>query len=213
MIEPGALRTSVYVDGLNLYFGCLKDTPYRWLNVSELCRRSIHADCRISRIHYFTGRISSSGRDPQASQNQDTFLRALATLPNLILHCAETSEAVRRRPLAFPVAGLPSYVDVLERQERGTDVHLATRLLLDASHDALDVAVVISDDSDLATPIRAVRQDFGKPVQVLSPRGRAHHIARAATHFQPINPDHLRQSQFPPLLTDASGPFHRPTGW
>ena len=213
MIEPGPLRTTVYVDGLNLYFGCLKDTPFRWLNVAELCRRSLPAACSLTHIHYFTGRISSNGRDPEGAANQQTFLRALATLPNLTVYCGETTESVRRRPLAFPVAGLPSYVDVLERQERGTDVHLSTLLLRDAHRNAFDVAVVISDDSDLVRPIEVVRRDHEKPVQVLSPRGRAHHLAGAATHFQPIDPQHLRDSQFPPLLADAAGPFHRPNGW
>lgn len=31
------LKTFVYVDGFNLYYGCLKGSAYKWLNIPELC--------------------------------------------------------------------------------------------------------------------------------------------------------------------------------
>jgi hypothetical protein len=30
------MRTNIYVDGFNLYFGALKGTPYKWLNIHAL---------------------------------------------------------------------------------------------------------------------------------------------------------------------------------
>ena len=30
------MRTNVYVDGFNLYYSCLKDTPYKWLDLLTL---------------------------------------------------------------------------------------------------------------------------------------------------------------------------------
>jgi hypothetical protein len=33
------MRTNVYVGGFNLYYGCLKGTPYQWLDVAALCAR------------------------------------------------------------------------------------------------------------------------------------------------------------------------------
>jgi hypothetical protein len=32
------LQTNVYIDGFNLYYGCLKGTPYKWLDLDALCR-------------------------------------------------------------------------------------------------------------------------------------------------------------------------------
>ena len=32
------MRTSIYIDGFNLYYGAVKDTPYKWLNLDTLCR-------------------------------------------------------------------------------------------------------------------------------------------------------------------------------
>ena len=30
------MRTQVYVDGFNLYYGALKDTPFKWLDPVKL---------------------------------------------------------------------------------------------------------------------------------------------------------------------------------
>lgn len=30
------MLTNVYVDGFNLYYGCLKGTPYKWLDLGAL---------------------------------------------------------------------------------------------------------------------------------------------------------------------------------
>jgi hypothetical protein len=38
------MKTNVYVDGFNLYYGCLKNTPFRWLNIAELCRLMLPKD-------------------------------------------------------------------------------------------------------------------------------------------------------------------------
>ena len=32
------MKTNVYVDAFNLYYGCCKNTPYRWLDIAQLCR-------------------------------------------------------------------------------------------------------------------------------------------------------------------------------
>lgn len=32
-------RTNVYIDGFNLFYGALKGSPYKWLNLEALCQR------------------------------------------------------------------------------------------------------------------------------------------------------------------------------
>jgi hypothetical protein len=34
------MRTNFYIDAFNLYYGCLKNTTQKWLNLEEFCRRS-----------------------------------------------------------------------------------------------------------------------------------------------------------------------------
>ena len=31
------MKTNIYIDGFNLYYGCVKDTPYKWLDLAKLC--------------------------------------------------------------------------------------------------------------------------------------------------------------------------------
>jgi 6-hydroxy-3-succinoylpyridine 3-monooxygenase len=37
--SDGAIRTRIYIDGYNLYYGCLKNTPFKWLDVQALAER------------------------------------------------------------------------------------------------------------------------------------------------------------------------------
>jgi hypothetical protein len=55
--------TNVYIDGFNLYYGALKNTPYKWLHLDALCRRLLPKH-RIGRIRYFTAIVSARPNDP-----------------------------------------------------------------------------------------------------------------------------------------------------
>jgi hypothetical protein len=48
------VRTNVYVDAFNLYYGSLKGTPYRWLNLEALLRRLLIAGNQLQKIKYCT---------------------------------------------------------------------------------------------------------------------------------------------------------------
>jgi hypothetical protein len=37
------MKVNVYIDGFNLYYGAVKGTPYRWLNLAEMCRLTTSA--------------------------------------------------------------------------------------------------------------------------------------------------------------------------
>ena len=71
-------------------------------------------------------------------------------------------------PLHPPPATGPKTVQVMKSEEKGSDVNLATYLLVDAFDDDYEMAVVVTNDSDLAEPIRLVRQKFRKKVLVLT---------------------------------------------
>ena len=79
------VATNVYVDAFNLYYGCLKGTPYRWLDLGALCRRLLPKD-GINRIRYFTATVSARPDNPDAPQRQQVYLRALETIPGLSIH-------------------------------------------------------------------------------------------------------------------------------
>ena len=220
----GSMTLNVYVDAFNLYYGCLMDTPYKWLNLRTLCELSFPAD-QIKDIHYFTARIKPNPHDPDKHVRQDTYFRALRTLPGLHIHEGTYSRKAVKLPL-HPIPAPPTpptLVKVVKIEEKGSDVNLATRLLIDAFDKAFDAAVVITNDSDVAEPIRQVRRKFGYRVMVLhscSKPGRGPSIdLRRATSVRggstplEIQVVHLAASQFPPTLTDAHGTFHKPASW
>lgn len=112
------------------------------------------------------------------------------------------------------ISGNPKFVRVLKTEEKGSDVNLASHLLLDAFRDAFDVAIVISNDSDLLTPITMVRQEFGKQVGILNPHPKpSRALLREASFIKQIRKGVLAVSQFPKLLRDEQGSFHRPGKW
>ena len=35
-LKTAVIKTNLYIDGFNLYYGALKDTPYKWLDLRSL---------------------------------------------------------------------------------------------------------------------------------------------------------------------------------
>ncbi|MBA2283323.1 MAG: NYN domain-containing protein [Acidimicrobiia bacterium] len=168
----------------------------------------------IHRIRYFTALVSARPSDPQQPQRQQLYLRALGTLPNVSVHLGHYLTSTVRMPLAHPLANGPLTVAVLKTEEKGSDVNLATYLLLDAFRHDCDAAVVISNDSDLAEPIRVAEVELGIKVGIVNPhpanrRSRALH----STFFKQLRPNALATSQFAAQLTDQRGTFHKPPRW
>jgi hypothetical protein len=93
-------------------------------------------------------------------------------------------------------------------------VNLATLLVADAFRGNFEAAAVLSTDSDLALPIRLIREELKLPVGVLFPKGRfSVALDREASFRRTISPSHLRKCQLPPTLTDANGTITKPAAW
>lgn len=209
------LRTSVYVDGFNLYFGSLKKTQYKWLNILNLCQAYLPSN-NITSIKYFTAQVSARPNDPQQPARQNAYLRALGTIPCVeIIHGHYLSHTISARLANPPPNGGSKYVDIIKTEEKGSDVNLATHLLHDAHLDRYDIAVVISNDSDLLAPIKLVRSDLNKMVGILNPQKHPSRALLPHTDFmKQIRPGALAASQFPNQIVDQNGnPIHKPAGW
>lgn len=116
----------------------------------------------------------------------------------------------RKRARPHPDA-IVSEVHTME--EKGSDVNLAVHLLNDAWKKSFDAAVVISNDTDLVTPIHMVSIEQGKPVFVVCPRGKrmASQLAKVATHKRHVRRSMLRAAQFPKNIPGTS--ISRPATW
>ena len=209
----GAARTNVYVDGFNLYYGAVKKTPYKWLDIDAMCRLLL-PDNEIHRIRYFTALTQPRPGSPQVQVRQQVYLRALKTLPNVSIHLGTFRQDEKMMKVAPPANGLPPYVKVLKTEEKGSDVNLASYLLLDCFRDDFEVAVVISNDTDLITPIDMVMRELKCPVGLLNPHSKpARTLQKVAAFYKPIREGVLRASQFPESLEDATGTFTKPGEW
>lgn len=200
--------TNVYVDAFNLYYGCLKETPYKWLDILKLCTLLLPAN-QFNRIRVFAARVAARPGDPSQPERQQIYFRALRTTPNLSIHYGQFLVNRVRMRLADPPAEGPATVEVIKTEEKGSDVNLATYLLLDAMEGDCEAAVVISNDSDLAEPVRQVRKRFGLRVVVLHPcrdvLKTSKELKKAASKSIVIPEAALADAQFPPRLVDSVG--------
>jgi hypothetical protein len=207
------MRANVYVDAFNLYYGCLKGTPYRWLDLDAFSRQLLPHD-HIHRIRYFTALVSGRTGDLQQPQRQQIYLRALQTIPHLSVHLGHYLSHPVRMPLAHPPRVGPQTVEVVRTEEKGSDVNLASYLLLDGFRGDCEAAVVISNDSDLKVPIELAQAELGLVVGVINPHPPARRSrALQPTFWRQVRERQLRRSQFPPILADARGMIRRPQGW
>lgn len=204
------MRTIVYVDAFNLYYGCLKRTPYRWLNIQKLCELLLPKN-DIQAVKYFTALVSARTNDPDQPVRQQTYLRTLPTTEVVLGHYLTHNVWM---PKVMPPGQPQEYVEVIKTEEKGSDVNLATHLLNDAHHNRFDVAVVISNDSDLLAPIKIARADMGKKVGVLNPqKNPSRAILPHIDFIKQIRAGALGVAQFSDQLTDQHGTFTKPSSW
>lgn len=210
---PPKIKTYVYVDAFNFYYGAIKGTKFHWLNLHKFCETILPAH-DITRIKYFTALVKPRPNDLQEPIRQQTYLRALKTLPNIeVIYGHYLSHRVWM-PLAEMENGRVKYVEVIKTEEKGSDVNLATHLLHDAHLKRYEAAVVISNDSDLVTPIRIVTGELKRKVGVLNPqKNPSRELLKVASFFKSIREGALKTSLFTPELTDSIGAFHIPEKW
>lgn len=207
------MKTILYVDGFNLYYGALKDTSYKWLNIQRMAELLLPRS-QIVAIKYFTARISARPNDPHQPIRQQIYLRALRTLPSLEIFYGHYLSHNVFMPRANPRPGESRYVEVIRTEEKGSDVNIAVHALNDAYQGAFELAVLVSNDSDLVEVIKVVRRQLGLRVGVLNPQTKpARALQQEALFVKQIRENVLQASQFPATMTDATGTFRKPKEW
>lgn len=207
------MRTYVYIDGFNLYYQSLKDSPWKWLDLLTLCQTVIHSHHEILKIKYFTARVSATPNDPSKPQRQDAYLRAIQHYrPEVEIYFGHFFSHTVRMPLANPKKHQRT-IDVIKTEEKGSDVNLATHLLNDAWLDSYDCAIVVTNDSDIAESMRLVKTHKKKRIGLLTP-GSSHPSRQLLAHAdfsRHIRKRALQQSQLPNPIPGTN--LHKPQGW
>ncbi|MBX3070957.1 MAG: NYN domain-containing protein [Thermomicrobiales bacterium] len=227
MPPQGRPRAIVYFDGFNFYNGCFNNLArphnwrkYKWLDLGKYCQLMFPA-LDIVQIRYFTARLKPTPVDPDAPAKQHEYLRALCSIEHLTLHEGQFLIHKKRRYAAEPAPSRAIYAEPLRQEwvvipeEKGSDVNLATWLVADAFRERCDIAVIVSNDSDLAAPLRLVCEELGRASILLNPQvSMAWHLTQIPNvEYRKVTLKALAAAQFPVEMTDAHGRITRPEGW
>jgi hypothetical protein len=105
-------------------------------------------------------------------------------------------------------------VQVIKTEEKGSDVNIATHLLIDGFQNKYQTAVVITNDSDLKLPIEMVKLVLKKTVGVICPHEKpSKELIRVASFFKPIKSETYLECQFPEKLSVGERTIHKPKAW
>ena len=202
------MKTIVYVDGLNLYYGSLRGTPFKWLDLYALFRDCVlDVGAELEQVRYYTAPAkASSSDDPASPMRQQRYLHALKAhrgdrIQIIQGFIARTTPVLRlARPRTSAVG--PAKVRVYQFTEKQTDVNLAADFISDACHDRCKQAVLCSNDRDLVGALTAVRRDHSDlVVGLVAPVRDPHHASRDLSKLDRkstrLNSSHFSQSRMP----------------
>jgi hypothetical protein len=217
---------------------------WRWLNLRQLAttmvaQHSGWANATVTRVVYCSARIDGAS-NPDGARDQEIYLRALRAADavdhiemgryvNRVTNSPLATRGKNGRPVLTnatwpvmiqdasgqPVNAARFIVSVARREEKGSDVNVASHLLLDLLHQRITAAVVISNDSDLAFPLAQARDLI--PIGLINPsktylagalRDQPHRGVGQHWWHQLTSHD-LTSAQLPKKINNITAP----TGW
>jgi len=207
------MKSIIYIDGFNLYYGLVKGTLWKWLDIQKyftMLRK--YDDIRV--IKYFTAKCDDS-------PDQETYLSALDTLP-----------LVKFIPGKFKDKNVLCKVDrcryrgdrlFIKPEEKRTDVNIAIHMLNDARDNACDRLILVSGDSDLVPALDMIKKNVPQKVLfVYVPAPHKYHVRAAAKELRSsahksktLFPSRLLNvCQFPQVINVANGDsITKPSTW
>ena len=177
-LEP--LRTRIYIDGYNFYYGCLRGTPHKWLDLLPLFENHIlpsallkDGDGHIRQsallpspsIKFFTAKIIESvARSTDSVSSQARYHTALRKLHDGRIELIEGYYAVNKMKVKVVDADEPNRppreckeVQAWKVEEKQSDVNLALQVYHDAITGQIDHAVIVTNDTDIAPALAMIR--------------------------------------------------------
>ena len=207
------MRTIIYIDGFNLYYRAVKNTPYKWLDFKTLFQNLLSTNNEIIQIKYFTALVSGK-HNPQKPIKQQTFLRALhAYIPEITIYYGHFLTHEVFAPLVEPI-GNKRTIKIIKTEEKGSDVNIAVQLLNDAWLDNYDCGIIVSNDSDLAEAMRLVKKHHPNKLLGLIMPGKGHpskELMKHADFVKRIRTGILGLSQLPNPIPGTN--IYKPKDW
>ena len=192
-------------------------SEYKWLDLEALaCRLFPHRD--VLGVKFFTARLKPLTNDPGVGQRQQIYWRALRTTSVEVIEGKFNfvKQFLPLHPEQVDTSGRVVTVRVKRPEEKGSDVALASHLIVDALEDRADSYAVVTNDSDLVPPmqlLRARNKDLALVSVAQEKYNKAFELAGIETVRQ-IRQGTLAASQFTPTLVDDAGrTIRKPPTW
>lgn len=230
-------RTAVYVDGYNLYYGRLRGTPFKWLDLVRLFETLLaqrDQNERLIRLSLFTApALATFATHKDASvAAQSAYHRALKTLYGERIEIIFGNHSFDKSGTLLPtfIQGQPydrtKRTRVWKLEEKKTDVNLALSMYRDACKGLYDRIVLVSNDSDAEPALEALRHDFphimiGVVMPIRPPtaesairRRTSGSLARQSDWtIAQITDEQLQEAQLPEAVPTRKKCILRPTHW
>ena len=238
-LEP--LRTRIYIDGYNFYYGCLRGTPHKWLDLLPLFENHIlpsallkDGDGHIRQsallpspsIKFFTAKIIESvARSTDSVSSQARYHTALRKLHDGRIELIEGYYAVNKMKVKVVDSDEPNRppreckeVQAWKVEEKQSDVNLALQVYHDAITGQIDHAVIVTNDTDIAPALAMIRAHtqvlMGVVVPTTDPTRPPNTDLVKLAHWtrRHINASELAACQLPRVIP-GKRPTIKPDSW
>lgn len=193
------MKTACYVDGFNLYHAIarLSDNRLKWLNLYSLASSYLRDGDTLERVVFFTA-LNTWDAAKRARHIQYT-----AALESFGIEVIKS----RFDKVAKHCHSQDRYCKI--REEKQTDVAIATELLSDCYEGVAERMILFTADSDYIPVVKKIRNKFpSKIVFLVSPPGRlsvARELGKICSGRAELSAERIRQHQMPHEIRDVSG--------
>ena len=195
--------TIVYIDGFNLYYGVLKKSSDKWLDLEKYFNL-IRSHDNITAIKYFTAIV----KNPDKQKRQTAYINALKTTKIKIILGKYKDKTLKCHVQGCNYKGIREFI---KPEEKRTDVNIAIHMVQDALLDKCKNIILVSGDSDLVPALQMIRNLKPEinifvyvPTRDLSKK-QAGEIRRIAKKNRFLPLVELTKSQFPEQITNKNG--------
>jgi len=160
-------RVSVYVDGLNFYYGLKRfiqvDNDWKkfyWIDFVQLFEHYNLKNHVLQKVYYF----STPPLNILKSNRQGKLFEANKLLngDRFEVVTGKFYEKMQRCPVCNATFTKP--------EEKRTDVNISVQMMLDCAMDNTDVLILVSADSDLFPPLEAIKKEYpAKKIRIFFP--------------------------------------------
>lgn len=218
------MKTIVYVDGYNLYYGLLRNSGWKWLDLYTLFQQHVLGPgSDVAEVRYYTSPVLARlSDDPETPVRQRLYLQALRKMPPQKIRIIE-GKIVMSTPflrLVKPIPQAPeiSRIQVCQLREKNTDVNLAADLITGAWQGTYEQAVICTNDGDMTAALAVIRKHHPSislgivaPIPGTDHRRLSGSLMRYASWGKILSPVHLANAQLPERIPGTS--ICKPEKW